>query len=296
MTRHSQDNAPHAHRWEQLPLRSNVQAPLGEATPDLIITCPLSGPLRAELYSENAKQQIDLKLSFMPFGSDRFFVAHGFLAEYTPTIPLLAESRVIPASMALLRGPSAAMNTTSVSLLERLKQPAAQVEWRRFVSLYTPLFYFWARRLGLHEQDAADLVQEVFVVLLKRMASFDYDRKKSFRGWLRTVLHNKWRERLRAWDPQVQPGNGDVLDRIADSDVILDSCEAEYQRHLSLRALQLMQAEFQPTTWKACWEHVVCEREAAEVARELGITVNAVYLSKSRVLRRLRQEFAGMLD
>ena len=57
-----------------------------------------------------------------------------------------------------------------------------------------------------------------------------------------------------------------------------------------------MKTEFQPTTWQACWEHVVTGRPAAAVAQQLGITVNAVYLAKSRVLRRLRQELEGLLD
>ncbi len=57
-----------------------------------------------------------------------------------------------------------------------------------------------------------------------------------------------------------------------------------------------MQAEFQPVTWKACWEFVVCGRSADEVARLLGISVNAVYLAKSRVIRRLREELAGLLE
>jgi RNA polymerase sigma-70 factor (ECF subfamily) len=57
-----------------------------------------------------------------------------------------------------------------------------------------------------------------------------------------------------------------------------------------------MEAEFQPTTWKACWEIVVAGRSPEEVAAELGITTNAVYVAKSRVLRRLRQELHGLLD
>jgi len=62
------------------------------------------------------------------------------------------------------------------------------------------------------------------------------------------------------------------------------------------RALELMRADFQPVTWQACWEFVVRDRPAAEVAAELGITINTVYLAKSRVLRRLREELAGLLD
>jgi RNA polymerase sigma-70 factor (ECF subfamily) len=72
--------------------------------------------------------------------------------------------------------------------------------------------------------------------------------------------------------------------------------EAEYRQHLARRALELMQAEFPPATWKACWEVVVAGRPAAEVAAELAISIDSVYAAKSRVLRRLRQELAGLLD
>jgi RNA polymerase sigma-70 factor (ECF subfamily) len=179
-------------------------------------------------------------------------------------------------------------------LLERLRTTTDTQAWRRFVDLYTPLICFWARRLGLQEQDAADLVQEVFALLLTKMPTFEYDRRRSFRGWLRTTLLNKWRQLQRGSAPSSAPG--EVLDEAASPDNVALWCEGEFQRQLALRAMQLMQADFQPATWKACWEHVVCERPAADVAAELGITVNAVYLAKGRVLRRLRQELDGMLD
>jgi RNA polymerase sigma-70 factor (ECF subfamily) len=72
--------------------------------------------------------------------------------------------------------------------------------------------------------------------------------------------------------------------------------EEEYRRHVVHRALQLMRADFQPATWQACWEHVVCGRPAAEVAEQLGLTVGAVYAANYRVLRRLRQELEGLLS
>jgi RNA polymerase sigma-70 factor (ECF subfamily) len=188
------------------------------------------------------------------------------------------------------------MNTTSSSLLERLKQPLAEDAWRRFVNLYTPLLFFWARRLGLQETDAADLVQEVFALLIQKLPGFTYDRQSSFRAWLRTVMQNKWRERQRGKGPAEVPVEPALLDSLPAPDPALDLSEEEFQQRLTTRAMQFMQAEFEPVTWKACWEHVVGGRDAAEVARELGITLNAVYLAKSRVLRRLRQELAGMLD
>ena len=58
----------------------------------------------------------------------------------------------------------------------------------------------------------------------------------------------------------------------------------------------MMRADFQPATWQACWENVVAGRPAADVARELGITADAVYAATYRVLRRLRQELHGLLE
>jgi RNA polymerase sigma-70 factor, ECF subfamily len=188
------------------------------------------------------------------------------------------------------------MNTTSVSLLERLRQPGDQeANWKRFVQLYTPLFYHWARRLGLSSADAADLVQEVFAILVRKLPDFTYDRQRSFRGWLRTVTLNKWRD-LRRRRTLVQQGGKEDSADLAGPDDIAEFEEAEYRQHLVKRAFELMQSEFHPTTWRACWEYMVADRPAAEVAKELGITVNGVYLAKSRVLSRLRQELDGLLD
>ena len=185
-------------------------------------------------------------------------------------------------------------HTTSPSLLERLRRPADQEAWSRFVRLYTPLVFHWACRMGLQGSDAADLAQEVFALLVQKLPQFVYDPGKSFRAWLRTVVVNKWRERLRVRSGPDARGE-DLPEPVApdDADAL---AEVEFHQHLLARTLEIMQTEFQPLTWKACWEHKVCGRRAAEVAQELGLTVNAVYLCSSRVLRRVRQELSGLLD
>ena len=187
---------------------------------------------------------------------------------------------------------------TSLSLLQRLGKsgPAGpdNQAWERFVDLYTPLLYFWAReRSGLGEDEAAELVQEVFTVLVQKLRDFRYDADKSFRGWLRTVLLNKWRESLRKRVPVLR-GNA-ALDGLQASDAIGMLEQEEYQKHLARRALELMQAEFPEAVWQACWATVVEDRPAAEVAARLGMSVNSVYLAKSRVLRRLREELKGLI-
>jgi RNA polymerase sigma-70 factor (ECF subfamily) len=188
------------------------------------------------------------------------------------------------------------MNTTSISLIERLKLPVDQKAWSRFVDLYTPLLYSLARHIGLQPSDAADLVQDVFALLVQKMPEFTYDRHKSFRSWLRTVTLNKWRDRCRRLAARPNEVTGEPTLDVADSAAEVSFSEAEYRRHLVARALELMQTEFQPTTWQACWQFVVMGRPAAEVARQLRISENAVHLAKGRVLRRLRRELQGLLD
>jgi RNA polymerase sigma-70 factor (ECF subfamily) len=188
------------------------------------------------------------------------------------------------------------MDSTSVSLLERLRQPGQPEAWARLVELYTPLLLYWFRQRGLQPHDAADLVQEVFATLVRKLPGFSYDREKTFRGWLRTVALNKWRDWLKGKNRlPPAPGRPDRSE-LAGPDDALAFQEGEHRQYLVRRALQIMRTDFGPTTWKACWETVVCGRPASEVARELGLTENAVYMARCKVLQRLRRELDGLLD
>jgi RNA polymerase sigma-70 factor, ECF subfamily len=188
------------------------------------------------------------------------------------------------------------MYTTSVSLLERLRDPVQRDAWTRFVDLYTPLLLHWACRSGLQEADATDLVQDILTTLLQKLPTFEYAQGGSFRRWLKALTLNKWRDRCRrrAVRPAEVSLAGSAEPSDADPAALFE--ETEYNQRLVARALQVMQTEFRPTTWKACWEHAVSGRSAADVAAELGLTEGAVYVAKSRVLRRLREELRGLLD
>lgn len=196
------------------------------------------------------------------------------------------------------------VDTTSLTLLESLRQPGDQEAWNRFVQLYTPLLYYWARRLGLQQSDAEDLVQDVFALLLRKLPEFRYDKGGSFRNWLRVVALNKWRERRRR-KPPLPPfarggpgvvGNGDALDHIAAPDETRVFEEAEYRQQLVRRALELIRPEFSAAAWKSFEQHVVAGRDAQDVAAELGLRIGSIYAAKSRVLTRLRRELDGLLD
>jgi RNA polymerase sigma-70 factor (ECF subfamily) len=184
------------------------------------------------------------------------------------------------------------MSTTPASLLERLRTPADADAWVRFVRLYTPFLYQWAHRRGLPPDDTADLVQEVFAQLLRALPVFTYDPNRSFRAWLAAVVGNKWRELNRKRRPLTVPA-ADLAERPGPPD---DFDDREYRTHITGQALRLVRDEFAPATWQAFWGVVVDGRPAVEVGSQLGLTPNAVYLARGRVLRRLRAELAGLVE
>jgi RNA polymerase sigma-70 factor (ECF subfamily) len=184
------------------------------------------------------------------------------------------------------------MTTTPASLLQRLRQAPDEASWARFAEIYTPLLYHWARRVGLAPADASDLVQDVFVLLVQKLPELQHDPSKRFRGWLRAVTLNRWREKARKKAPAPAADLGDIPDRGVDEAF----WELEYRQRVVDRALELMRAEFEPATWRAFWEVAANGRRAADVGAELGLSANAVHIAKSRVLRRLREELADMLD
>lgn len=187
------------------------------------------------------------------------------------------------------------MDDTSPTLLSRVRNTADQQAWQRFVQIYTPLLVHWSRMAGLSDSDAADLVQEVLTLLLRKLPDFDYDGQGSFRGWLRTVTLNKWRELQRKKRARPLGPDDDRLDELPAASSML-FWEKDYQQFLVDRAVEAMQAHFEATTWRACMLTVSAGRPAGEVARELGISEASVYQARSRVLRRLRTELAGLLE
>src|SRR5262249_30723483 len=134
---------------------------------------------------------------------------------------------------------------------ERIRNPREDQAWDRFVSLYTPFIFSLARRAGAGRDEAADLVQDVFLLLTKKMVDFKYDAQRSFRGWLRTVVMNRLHETARRKSPPAHVIASEF--DLAETTGIDSIEETEYRSHLIARALEIMQNEFAPTTWKACW-------------------------------------------
>lgn len=193
-----------------------------------------------------------------------------------------------------------ALGRTSSSLLDRIKNQD-QDAWRRLVHLYSPLVYSWCRRAGLQEADAADVGQDVFRKVAESIASFHHDQPgDSFRGWLRTITRTRVVDHQRRQGRTVPAlGGSDAQALLAEfPDRPEDSVATdEEDRHLlHRRAVDLVLENCREETRQAFWRVVVAGQPAAEVAQALGMTVNAVYVAKSHILRKIREEFAQIVD
>ena len=190
---------------------------------------------------------------------------------------------------------------TSPSLLERVKadDPAA---WDRLVGLYAPLVYRWCRRADLPEQEIADVFQDVFHAVATHIAAFRREGAgDTFRGWLRTITRNKVRDHFRrlgrepggAGGTEAQLRFARLPDDRPDAD---DLDEGTADRGLFGRALELLRGEFEERTWRAFWLTVVEGRSPVDIAPDLGVSPTAVRMAKSRVLRRLKEEFGDLIQ
>jgi len=189
---------------------------------------------------------------------------------------------------------------TRVTLLNRLRDGKDADAWREFIRLYGPVVYGFARNRGLQDADAADLMQEVLRSIARNADKMEYDPKRgTFRGWLYTVTRNKiynflngQKNRPRAsGDSAARERLDAVPDRADDPD---SDWDLEYQRRLSAKAMERVRHEFHKATWEAFWGTAVDGRPAADVGAALKMTTGAVYVAKSRVLARLREEVRRM--
>jgi RNA polymerase sigma-70 factor (ECF subfamily) len=194
------------------------------------------------------------------------------------------------------------MTSTPRSLLERLRDEPDDDSWKRLLNLYTPLLERWLHQSGVDGADAADLLQEVFATLVRELPSFQHNaRTGAFRCWLRTILINRVRVfwNARRTTP-VPAGDRDILrelDRLEDPASDLSRLwDREHDTFLARRILEVIEKDFTSSTWHAFRRLVLEGAKPAEVAAQMGLTVNAVLLAKSRVLRRARQEIAGLID
>lgn len=196
-----------------------------------------------------------------------------------------------------------ASKLTSVSLLDRLKSAEPDdPQWRRLHDIYEPWILRWLARVPELREEAQDVTQEVLLVVVRELQSFQRQRDGSFRRWLGNVVANRvrthWKKRKRG--PRVGVDSDSVdgfLAQLEDpASALSRQWEEEHDQFVLQRLMAAVERDFSVTTWEAFRRTALAEEPAATVAADLGMSVNAVLTAKSRVLRRLREEAAGLID
>jgi RNA polymerase sigma-70 factor (ECF subfamily) len=195
-----------------------------------------------------------------------------------------------------MQGPTDEPPKTRPSLLVRLRDPRDAAAWGQFVEVYVPLIYGFLRKRGVQDADAADLTQDVLRAVAGAIRRLDYDaRQGTFRGWLFTIVRNRLSNFLARAPRQFVAGGGtDLVNLLHAQPAPAADPEAEWehecrQQRFAWAARQVRQ-EVEESSWRAFWRTAVEGRRPPDVAGELGLSVAAVYMAKSRVLARLKRQ------
>ena len=191
---------------------------------------------------------------------------------------------------------------TSASLLDRVRERGDAASWQVLVEIYTPMIRGWLSRHSGLDQDSEDVIQDVLAVVVRRIPEFHREpRVGAFRAWLRAItvncLRETWKARQRRPNAAANSRVAEMLNQLEDPHSDLSQVwNQEHDQHVTRRLLEIIRAEFTEVTWLAFQRFALNGEAADSVAADLGLTPNAVFIAKSRVLSALRREGAGLLD
>ncbi len=190
---------------------------------------------------------------------------------------------------------------TRASLILRLQDAADVVAWDEFTAIYAPSVFRLAKRYGLQQADADDLVQEVLAAVAKSVTQWlERENRSSFRAWLFRIARNTaidflTRRKHRPWCA----GGDDAarqFDEVAAAEEVSGDFDIEYRREVFHWASQRIRDSVSETTWMAFWLSSVEDQPINEVAKQVDMSVGSVYIARSRVMKRLRQKVEEFCD
>jgi len=193
------------------------------------------------------------------------------------------------------------MQETSVSLIQRLSAGGGDLDWHALDAMYRPFIVQQLNRYPSLTSYGDDIAQEVMMILMKELPTFERERPGSFRVWLRNITVNQLRNAVRKRKRDaIATGDSpefEAIELLADpASLFAKKWDAEHDNLVLQQAMSNIRAEYSPTDWVTFDRYALKQESPASVAVSLGITVNQVYLVKSRITARLRSEVNGLVD
>ncbi|MDA1014903.1 MAG: RNA polymerase sigma factor [Planctomycetota bacterium] len=194
------------------------------------------------------------------------------------------------------------MDQTSLSLLHRAQQNEEDA-WSQLIDLYAPLICAWCKRMGLNNDDTADVFQDTCRAVSNNLKTFVPTRSVgSFRSWLKTIVRTKAIDHFRKLNQQPAGTGGtdaqlrmaNVIDPMDDDD---DEELAEQDQTMVVqRAMELIRPDFSAQNWKAFQMVAIDGLAATEVAEMTGTNAQAIRQANYRIRRRLRLVLRDLVD
>jgi RNA polymerase sigma-70 factor (ECF subfamily) len=185
---------------------------------------------------------------------------------------------------------------TRPSLIARLRDLNDAAAWREFEAGYRPFIRQVGVDAGATREALPDLVQDVLLTVVRVIPGFAYDPSRGrFRSWLARIVRSRWgdlaRRSRRDANLKLLAGEGPLRRRKpSDGDDCGPATEAIQA------AIGMLRATVRVQTWRCFELHVLHGRPAADVARELETSVNAVYVNSMRLMKRVEIEARRILD
>ena len=185
---------------------------------------------------------------------------------------------------------------TSHSLIERVQDPANGAAWAEFLGIYQPVVYRMARRRGLQDADAQNVVQQVFASIARSIDTWEAETERPpFRAWLTTVARNAITNALTRKPRDRAVGSTSVVQQLHELPAPEETTSEvirEARREMIHWAAQQIHPEFTEQTWDIFWKTSIDGIAVTEVSASTGRSVGAIYVARHRVLTRLKEKVA----
>lgn len=190
-------------------------------------------------------------------------------------------------------------STLPTSVIDRARR-GDSAAFQKITLLYSGLVYHWCRTAGLSPEDSEDVGQRVFLSISRSIGGFQREKSgDSFRGWLRVVVRSRIVDHFREQaNRELAIGGTSFLEHVAsipDVEEVFADDSLKETNILYERAVQLLHGEFSEQDNKAFQLLVVDGLTPKEVAERVGVSINSVYIAKSRILKRMRDEFEDLI-
>jgi RNA polymerase sigma factor (sigma-70 family) len=181
---------------------------------------------------------------------------------------------------------------THHSLIVRLGRADDEPAWQSFVATYEPFLMNLVSRQGVPTRHVADATQILLLAIARSVEQWSPDGKPaSFRRWLATVSRNVVIRFMQQESRQITgDGGSEFLEQLRHHASLPDSDQIDQYRHeLIVWAADRVRSEFIETSWNAFQQTTVEGRSVNDVAAELNVSPGSIYMSRSRIMARIRK-------